>query len=192
MTGKTTIEWTAMPGYVGAVWNPTTGCTRVSAGCDNSAVVAAPIATRTAFGIEQVERRSASAGALDQRIGLVGETQHRRRLAMVDRVRVTTRGDDQILRSIVRLVPIQMMHLLALPKCASDRSLSDKSMLVHVATRVGSWMAGSLHKYVSVGGDRATALPVRVLPKRELALAQWHSDSVAPQAVRVARGPAPS
>jgi protein gp37 len=35
MTGKTTIEWSDQPGYVGAVWNPTTGCTRVSAGCDN-------------------------------------------------------------------------------------------------------------------------------------------------------------
>lgn len=35
MTGKTTIEWTDQPGYVGAVWNPTTGCTRVSDGCDN-------------------------------------------------------------------------------------------------------------------------------------------------------------
>lgn len=35
MAGKTTIEWTHMPGYVGGVWNPTTGCTRVSAGCDN-------------------------------------------------------------------------------------------------------------------------------------------------------------
>jgi Bacteriophage protein gp37 len=29
MTGKTTIEWAT------SVWNPTTGCTRVSAGCDN-------------------------------------------------------------------------------------------------------------------------------------------------------------
>lgn len=35
MAGKTTIEWTHMPGYEGDVWNPTTGCTRVSAGCDN-------------------------------------------------------------------------------------------------------------------------------------------------------------
>lgn len=35
MTGKTTIEWTHMPGFEGAVWNCTTGCTRVSAGCDN-------------------------------------------------------------------------------------------------------------------------------------------------------------
>jgi protein gp37 len=35
VTGKTTIEWANQPGYVGAVWNPTTGCTRVSAGCDN-------------------------------------------------------------------------------------------------------------------------------------------------------------
>lgn len=32
---KTTIEWTHMPGFAGDVWNPTTGCTRVSAGCDN-------------------------------------------------------------------------------------------------------------------------------------------------------------
>lgn len=29
MSGKTSIEWAT------AVWNPTTGCTRVSAGCDN-------------------------------------------------------------------------------------------------------------------------------------------------------------
>src|SRR3990167_9436283 len=35
MTGRTTIEWTWMPGFEGDVWNPTTGCTRVSAGCDN-------------------------------------------------------------------------------------------------------------------------------------------------------------
>lgn len=35
MTGRTTIEWTWPPGYIGAVWNPTVGCTRVSAGCDN-------------------------------------------------------------------------------------------------------------------------------------------------------------
>jgi protein gp37 len=32
---KTSIEWTHQRGYQGAVWNPTTGCTRVSAGCDN-------------------------------------------------------------------------------------------------------------------------------------------------------------
>lgn len=31
----TSIEWTHMPGFKGDVWNPTTGCTRVSAGCDN-------------------------------------------------------------------------------------------------------------------------------------------------------------
>jgi protein gp37 len=29
MSGKTSIEWAT------SVWNPTTGCTRVSAGCDN-------------------------------------------------------------------------------------------------------------------------------------------------------------
>jgi protein gp37 len=31
----TGIQWTWVPGYVGATWNPTTGCTRVSPGCDN-------------------------------------------------------------------------------------------------------------------------------------------------------------
>jgi LSD1 subclass zinc finger protein len=35
MKHKTSIEWTHQKGYQGAVWNPTTGCTRVSAGCDN-------------------------------------------------------------------------------------------------------------------------------------------------------------
>lgn len=32
---KTGIQWTHVPGYVGATWNPTVGCTRVSPGCDN-------------------------------------------------------------------------------------------------------------------------------------------------------------
>jgi protein gp37 len=31
----TTIEWTQRPGTTGAVWNPTTGCDRISAGCDH-------------------------------------------------------------------------------------------------------------------------------------------------------------
>lgn len=31
----TGIQWTHVPGYRGSVWNPTTGCTRVSPGCDN-------------------------------------------------------------------------------------------------------------------------------------------------------------
>ncbi|MCK9496154.1 MAG: phage Gp37/Gp68 family protein [Dehalococcoidia bacterium] len=32
---QTGIQWTHVPGYVGATWNPTTGCTRVSPGCDH-------------------------------------------------------------------------------------------------------------------------------------------------------------
>lgn len=31
----TAIEWTHQPGYKGISWNPTVGCTRVSAGCDH-------------------------------------------------------------------------------------------------------------------------------------------------------------
>ncbi|GGM26711.1 hypothetical protein GCM10011608_09430 [Micromonospora sonchi] len=31
----TSIEWTQRPGTIGAVWNPTTGCDKISAGCDN-------------------------------------------------------------------------------------------------------------------------------------------------------------
>ena len=32
---ETGIQWTHQPGYIGAVWNPTTGCARVSPGCDH-------------------------------------------------------------------------------------------------------------------------------------------------------------
>lgn len=35
MSGATNIQWAHVPGYVGATWNPTTGCTRVSPGCNN-------------------------------------------------------------------------------------------------------------------------------------------------------------
>ncbi|WP_341719987.1 phage Gp37/Gp68 family protein [Micromonospora sp. FIMYZ51] len=31
----TSIEWTQRPGTIGAVWNPTTGCDKISDGCDN-------------------------------------------------------------------------------------------------------------------------------------------------------------
>lgn len=31
----TSIQWTHWPGYRGETWNPTTGCTRVSPGCDH-------------------------------------------------------------------------------------------------------------------------------------------------------------
>lgn len=32
---STSIEWTHIPGYKGDVWNPTTGCNKVSPGCKN-------------------------------------------------------------------------------------------------------------------------------------------------------------
>lgn len=32
---ETGIGWTHVPGYIGATWNPTTGCARVSPGCDH-------------------------------------------------------------------------------------------------------------------------------------------------------------
>lgn len=32
---ETGIQWTHVPGYIGATWNPTTGCARVSPGCDH-------------------------------------------------------------------------------------------------------------------------------------------------------------
>jgi protein gp37 len=32
---ETGIQWTHVPGYIGASWNPTTGCSRVSPGCEH-------------------------------------------------------------------------------------------------------------------------------------------------------------
>lgn len=32
---ETSIEWTQRPGTKGVTWNPTTGCDKISAGCDN-------------------------------------------------------------------------------------------------------------------------------------------------------------
>lgn len=33
---STSIEWTHIPGYRGDVWNPTTGCNKVSQGCKHA------------------------------------------------------------------------------------------------------------------------------------------------------------
>lgn len=35
MSDNTGIEWTHVPGYTGATWNPVRGCTKVSPGCKN-------------------------------------------------------------------------------------------------------------------------------------------------------------
>ncbi len=35
MATNTSIEWTHRPGTVAATWNPTTGCDKISSGCDN-------------------------------------------------------------------------------------------------------------------------------------------------------------
>src|SRR5690554_4340709 len=35
MADGTAIEWTHRPGTKGETWNPTTGCDRISPGCDN-------------------------------------------------------------------------------------------------------------------------------------------------------------
>jgi protein gp37 len=35
MSAATRIEWTHRPGTTGVTWNPTTGCDRISAGCDH-------------------------------------------------------------------------------------------------------------------------------------------------------------
>jgi protein gp37 len=33
MSDDTAIEWTHVPGYHGATWNPVRGCTKISPGC---------------------------------------------------------------------------------------------------------------------------------------------------------------
>lgn len=35
MTHTTAIEWTHIPGYTGATWNPVVGCSVISPGCTN-------------------------------------------------------------------------------------------------------------------------------------------------------------
>jgi protein gp37 len=35
MSTNTSIEWTHRPGTIAATWNPTTGCDRISSGCDH-------------------------------------------------------------------------------------------------------------------------------------------------------------
>lgn len=60
----TKIEWTHIPGYKPETWNPTTGCTRVSAGCDHC------------YAVPMTRRLSGIAATREKYSGLVNEGKH--------------------------------------------------------------------------------------------------------------------
>ncbi len=178
MTGKTTIEWTWHPGYVGAVWNPTVGCTRVSAGCDLP-IVAADERARAPHNIEAEERRLTSAGAGDKRIRLAGIAKDVLAGPVMDGMCGSADLDNEVRWPVIRLVAIPVVNLLPLDESTSEHLFSDETVLVDVSAHIGTGMADRLHEHIAIRSDAAPALPVWVVGKRELALTQRHLESVA-------------
>jgi len=175
----TAIEWTD------AVWNPTTGCDRVSPGCDHLAgeaaesvatdVVPVDVATGSAVVIEPDERGVASASTADQGVGFARPPQ----VVPAAMMRVMGSGiteNLQVLGPVVELVAIDVVHDLATAECSSQCLCRHLAVLVDVPTRVREGMAWKLQKDVPTGRDRAPALPVGVQP---CGLALRHIESVA-------------
>jgi len=77
-------------------------------------------------------------------------------------VRGQRRYDGDVLRPVVRFVPVEMMHLLPKGQTSANGLLSDQAMLVNVAPNVGEMVARHLDEHVAIRGDCPAALPVRV------------------------------
>ena len=168
----TGIQWTHHEGRRGETWNPTTGCTRVSPGCDLLAqVMPADVGTSAAPTIEQQECLAATAAALDFHVLLAGIAETLRSLSVLASVVSTGLHDLEVGRLVVRLVAVQVVDLFAIAQRASERLLRDQPVLVDVATRVCAWMIGTLQQDIAVRRYRAAALPLGVPSTSQLAFA---------------------
>lgn len=184
----TTIEWTrGDDGSRGETWNPTTGCDRVSPGCDNAlgsdettepvplGVVARDVAAWPAFIVKSSERPVAAAFAAYDWVRLPS-------LAKIipDSVpcHVCTHRLDhlQVLRAVVELVPVDVVDDLAATKRPTGCLAGNQAVFIDVSPRVGHRVTRTLDEYVAARCDGATTPPVRVSAG---GLAFRHTESVA-------------
>jgi hypothetical protein len=155
----TKIEWTDV------VWNPVTGCTKVSEGCRQllgKHVVAGHESAGTAEAVVLRKSSAASAGAQNRRIGLALNSTPRIALALSRSMLGERIHNLQVLFSVVGLVAVRVMNLFRRAEPAAKHFLRNQAVLVNVAAAVRGGMFPLLDEHVAVGGDGATAAPVRV------------------------------
>ena len=99
-------------------------------------VVAADKAPRPARRVKLKESRAAATLAEDGFVGLAGLAQALLCLAVFPHVVRAGRHDNQVLGAVVVFYAVSMVNLLAGLQWATDRSLGNEAVFVHVATRV--------------------------------------------------------
>lgn len=174
MSDKTTIEW------ADASWNFLVGCSKVSAGClPPCCVVAGNVLPGSAPLVEPVEGFAAATRADGRFVWLIRQTTASICQPIDESMVGDRRHDLQVLRSIVRLDPVDVVDLFTRPERSSDLLLGHDAMFVHVPTDIGGGMLGHFDQDVAVRGHGPSALPVRVALPGELPLSRCHADSVA-------------
>lgn len=170
--GDTKIEWTER------TWDPVTGCTKVSQGCDllcsplphliSGNIVPCDVVPGASLGIELEKLSLTSAPAIYRGVFLTGEPQPiltliRGAMPMVYRMVIAGLGKFQIRWSVISFRMINVMNLLPFLERPAQFAFHHQYMLVDVATAVGSWMGRRFDQHITIRGDRPTALPV-VIP----------------------------
>ena len=142
-------------------------------------VVPADKLTGPAIPVEAGERPATPTGAEDRWVGLARIAESATRCSMPLRMMGTTAVQSEVFWAVVSLLAVPMMYLLTRTEKTAKRVFDYEPMLIHIATRICCRMRWALEKHIAIGGNRSSALPVRVSLTGKLSFSQWHIDSVA-------------